>query len=161
MFTISWAAVFRYTVSGLFTVTFISQVHLLYKCLFNKVGERLSAPILINMLLWCIESGIGALLFGSVTFLNWSYLPDIFKSFLALLGNPVSSLTSTISASVIFLLIDRIFILTTPISHQKYKNRFAALMIFACILVSTGVMTAQSVSSFYQRQNMTGKYLQC
>lgn len=76
---INWVIFYKWVLTIFFTTTFVSQSHLLYKCFFGKVGERLTTPILVNLFFWCIESFMGILLFGSMCLFKWSDLPR--KSF--------------------------------------------------------------------------------
>jgi hypothetical protein len=73
MASLTWLFIFYCSVAVMATFTFISQTHMLYKCLVGK--EMLSIPLLINITLWCLESAIGTLSFNTHVFFNNEDLP--------------------------------------------------------------------------------------
>jgi hypothetical protein len=66
-------------------------------------------------------------------------------------GTPFGGLTATISLSVTFLLLDRIFILTMPIYFRQRRAVFIGLMLVLCFVLSVyvnGILFLDRVLTF-------------
>ena len=63
---------------------------------------------------------------------------------------PFTCLNASLSLSVLFLLLDRILILSVPFTHQKYRNLFTRTVIISCIVLCCLLMAIQYIYKEYK-----------
>jgi hypothetical protein len=78
-------------------------------------------------------------------------------NFIFACGSAFVSLTTAVSLSVTFLLLDRIFILTSPMQYKQNREVFVLVTIIACILLVISIVAALILTELPVAQK-TSKY---
>ncbi|KAI6188947.1 hypothetical protein M3Y98_00409200 [Aphelenchoides besseyi] len=111
-------------------ISFLSQLTLLFK--HKCLRQRYSPILLLNVGLWCITTFCGILYSGYLTIISTANRNGIL---IFIFGTCWVSFSISVSTSVTFLLLDRIYILSTPTDYQFKRNRLLFLSFFCCTFV--------------------------
>ncbi|KAI6224749.1 hypothetical protein M3Y95_00785300 [Aphelenchoides besseyi] len=117
-------------------IAMLIQISLLYRIYTTSLYKQLSTNLIINIIFWILVSAAGSLHTGyMIRFFQFG--PPYWGPAVLWTGSFYYASLTSVSITVFFLLLDRIYSLNAPVSYSRHRKLFVRLTIGVALGVGT------------------------